>query len=219
MRANPVHPAAALFVTVLSLAPGTGWSRPEEAGRPAETAAGCAMDASGGPSCAPEPGTDLDAWARQMAELVNRDRADPANARETRGQAQPLKWNERLAAAARAHCRDMIARGYFGHTDPDGVTPAMRVTAAGVIWQAQGENIAEHYGIEQAERAFMDEPAFQHNHRGNILNPRFTEVGIGVIRGPNGLYYITQEFVGTSDGAPGRLAAKAQPRSPGVALR
>lgn len=31
-----------------------------------------------------------------------------------------LKWNERLAKAAQYKAEDMIARGYFGHVDPDG---------------------------------------------------------------------------------------------------
>jgi uncharacterized protein YkwD len=43
----------------------------------------------------------------------------------------------------------------------------------------------------------MNEPRFQHNHRANILNANYTDVGIGIIQGPNGSLYITQDFVGT----------------------
>lgn len=142
------------------------------------------------------PPSDLRYMELEMFNLVNRDRTDAANLPETRGQSQPLRWSDKLAAIARAHSEDMLARRYFGHVDPDGVSPSMRVTRAGVDWQAQGENIALHYGAEQAETAFMEEPAFEHNHRGNILNPKYTEAGIGIVRGPDGMYYITQEFVG-----------------------
>ena len=48
---------------------------------------------------------------------------------------------------------------------------------------------------EGAQTAFMSEPRFQKNHRGNILNAMYTEVGIGIAQGPDGSLYITQDFV------------------------
>ena len=131
----------------------------------------------------------------EMLDLVNRARLDPANAAETGGHALPLKWNASLAAVAREHSRDMLMRGYFGHNDPDGRTPGMRVKAAGIAWQATGENIAAFDSVEGAETAFMNEPRFAHNHRANILSPKFTEIGIGIVRSRSGRYYITQEFI------------------------
>lgn len=73
----------------------------------------------------------------------------------------------------------------------------MRVAAAGIPWQAEGENIAIYMSVAGAEQAFMDEPRFEHNHRSNILSAKFTDVGVGIVRAPNGMYYITQEFVKT----------------------
>jgi len=131
----------------------------------------------------------------EMLELVNRARLDPANAAETGGHALPLKWNASLAAVAREHSRDMLMRGYFGHNDPDGKSPGMRVKAAGIEWQAVGENIAAFDSVEGAEKAFMNEPRFARNHRGNILSPKYTEIGIGIVQSRSGRYYITQEFV------------------------
>ena len=40
----------------------------------------------------------------------------------------------------------------------------------------------------------MNEPRFVKNHRANILNPDFTDVGIGIVTGPDGRIYITQDF-------------------------
>jgi uncharacterized protein YkwD len=130
----------------------------------------------------------------QMYGLINRDRLNPANAGET-GRAQPLRWNEKLAAIARAHSRDMIQRGYFDHVDPDGRSAGDRLRAAGISWQSVGENIAMYNNVPEAETAFMSEPRFQHNHRWNILNSKYTDVGIGIVQGRDGHYYITQEFM------------------------
>ena len=146
---------------------------------------------------------------RSMFDLVNRDRLNPSNAAETGGRAQRLDWNERLAEVARAHCRDMIARGFFSHVTPDGSSPDMRVTAAAIDWQAQAENIAIYSGVPTAQAAFMNEPRFQENHRGNILDPTFTDIGIGIVKGPGGRYYITQEFIEASPASRPATAAAA----------
>jgi uncharacterized protein YkwD len=135
---------------------------------------------------------------KQMWSLLNRDRLDPATFAETGGQAQPLKWNEKLAAVARAHSRKMIEQRFFNHVDPDGKTPAARINEAGILWRAYGENIAMNDSVRGAQTAFMSEPRFQHNHRGNILNTMYTEVGIGIAQGPDGSLYITQDFVAIS---------------------
>jgi uncharacterized protein YkwD len=131
---------------------------------------------------------------QQMLELLNRDRADPANTAETNGRALPLQWNESLAAVARAHSLDMLNQGYFAHEDGMGRNVANRVEAAGMAWQSVGENIAIYNSVASAEAAFMNEPRFTKNHRANILNSGFTEVGIGIVQAPNGSLYITQDF-------------------------
>ncbi|HEY6293161.1 MAG TPA: CAP domain-containing protein [Terriglobia bacterium] len=132
---------------------------------------------------------------KQMYELVNRDRSDPANAGEIGGKVTPLKWNERLASVARAHSRAMLTQGFFAHVDPEGRSPGMRVRAAGIGWQAVGENIAIYPSVESAETAFMNEPRFEHNHRSNILGSKYTDVGVGIVQDPRGWYYITEEFL------------------------
>jgi uncharacterized protein YkwD len=131
---------------------------------------------------------------RQMWALVNRGRRDPANAAETGGRAQPLKWNEKLAAVAQAHSRDMMEHRYFNHVDREGRTPTARINAAGIHWRALAENIAINRTVADAQASLMDEPRFQKNHRANILDPIYTDVGIGIVKAPNGDLYITQDF-------------------------
>jgi len=132
---------------------------------------------------------------RQMWALVNHERLNPETSAETGGRAQPLRWNENLAAVARAHSRNMLEQRFFDHVDPDGRTLSTRISEAGIPWQAVGENIAIYTTVPGAEGAFMNEPRFQHNHRGNILNANYTDVGIGIVQGSNGSLYITQDFV------------------------
>jgi uncharacterized protein YkwD len=152
----------------------------------------------------------------QMWAQVNRDRSNPDYSTETKGgHAQPLRWNEKLAAVARAHSRDMIAQGFFDHVNPQGQTPAARINAAGIPWQALGENIAINGTVSGGQDAFMNEPRFQPNHRANILNTKYTDVGIGIVQARNGSYYITQDFVGTPAGthaAGNGLGGVTQPR-------
>jgi uncharacterized protein YkwD len=89
----------------------------------------------------------------------------------------------------------MLRRHYFAHVDREGRTPADRINAAGIHWRALAENIAINRTVTDAENDLMDEPRFQQNHRGNILNPAYTDVGIGIVQGPNGDLYITQDFI------------------------
>lgn len=132
-----------------------------------------------------------------MYDLINRDRLDPANTAETGGRAQALRWNATLAAAAREHSRDMLQQKFFAHVDREGRSPGTRVKAAGIEWQAVGENIAIYEKVSSAQAAFMNEPRFAHNHRSNILDPKYTDVGVGIVEAPDGRYYITQEFIET----------------------
>ena len=132
---------------------------------------------------------------RQMWLLINQDRSNPETFAETGGQSQPLKWNESLAAVAKAHSRNMLEQQFFSHVDAQGRTYEMRIDQAGIVWWAAGENIAINDSVLRAEAGFMNEPRLQPNHRYNILNRFYTDVGIGIVQGPDGALYITQAFV------------------------
>lgn len=138
---------------------------------------------------------DMRELEHRMLELINQERADPSHLAETRGRARPLQWHEQLAEVARTHSREMAARSYVGHFSPDGSFPALRVTQAGIPYSATGENIAKFRDVFRAHAAFMGETPLGQNHRSTILDPDFTHVGIGIVRGADGMYYITQEFI------------------------
>lgn len=101
-----------------------------------------------------------------------------------------LVLDEKLTEVARAHSRDMFARGYFSHINPDGQNPFDRIRAAGINFVAAGENIAYAPTANLADTGLINSP----EHRANILSPDYSKVGIGVIDG--GIYgkMFTQDF-------------------------
>ncbi|MFD1149369.1 CAP domain-containing protein [Saccharothrix hoggarensis] len=117
--------------------------------------------------------------ADQVVALVN-------EARDLAG-CGPLKVDDRVVAAARAHSADMAERDYFSHTTPEGVGFAQRMREAGYP-SPGGENIAKgQRSADQVMRAWMNSDG----HRRNILNCGFTTIGVGLdTRG----WYWTQNF-------------------------
>jgi hypothetical protein len=84
----------------------------------------------------------------------------------------------------------MVGENFFAHESPDGSTLESRLTAARYIapdgdWFV-GENLAWGQGNLATARsiaiAWMNSPG----HRHNILEPEFTEVGIGIVPGTPG---------------------------------
>ena len=109
------------------------------------------------------------------------------NAERIRAGCGALRFDGRLAAAARAHSADMVNRHYFEHESPDGRTPADRAAAAGYT-DYGGENIAWGQGsAAEVMSDWMGSP----DHRRNILDCEFTTVGVGL--DPRGMYW-TQDF-------------------------
>jgi len=113
------------------------------------------------------PASEADCEAR-LLQLVNRDRRVARVA--------PLTWNPALAAVARAHSRDMRDHDFFAHVSPRSGRLAERAVAAQIPYGRLAENIAVHRDVEGAQEALMRSPG----HRMNLLDPIFTEVGLGV---------------------------------------
>jgi len=122
---------------------------------------------------------DLEA---KMLELVNEERA--------KENLKPLVADPELTVVARAHSRDMFARGYFSHITPEGKTPSDRIRAAHVKFLVAGENLALGQTLAICHQGLMNSPG----HRANILEPSYGRLGIGILDG--GVYglMITQNF-------------------------
>lgn len=88
-----------------------------------------------------------------------------------------LKPDEKLRAAARAHARDMLAKGYFSHLSPQGEDVADRVTAAGAVATVVGENLANAPTVEIGHAGLFA----SEGHRKILLSPDFNAVGVAVL--------------------------------------
>jgi uncharacterized protein YkwD len=149
------------------------------------------------PLATPQP-QDAAAVSRRVLKLVNDARAQPRRCgHELYDAATPLKLSAALGDAALAHSLDMAARDYFDHAGADGSTPASRVTRAGYAWRVVGENIAAGVATpEEAVAGWLHSAA----HCQNLMDPRFTDMGVGFSVNPKNRSVIlwTQVFAQVS---------------------
>jgi uncharacterized protein YkwD len=126
-------------------------------------------------------------FARQTAPLADLEqvRAEvlaTVNARREAVGAALLVLDPRLNGAAQKHAEDMLTRSYYNHRNPEGLQPRDRVVQAGYRPFLVAENIARgHTTVEEAMDAWMQ----SRGHRGNLLNPAFTQMGVGCAVGTN----------------------------------
>ncbi len=118
------------------------------------------------------------------------------NARRAAQGAPPLSRDARLDAAAVRHSAEMAEHNVLEHVSEGSGTPADRVHAAGLAIDEIAENVAMHNDTASAQQALeQSEP-----HLANMLNPRFTHVGLASVRDERG-HYITQVY-GRVESAP-----------------
>lgn len=149
-----------------------------------------------------------------LVHLANDDRED-----QNLGE---LTVNPALVAAAQAKANDMARKGYFAHTSPDGRSSWSWFKDAGYSFSHAGENLAVNFSDSvDVEKAWMESPT----HRANILNGKFTEVGIatavGEYKGKKTVFVV--QMFGTPAGGAKPLAVSEtvpeNPREPAVATR
>ncbi len=105
---------------------------------------------------------------------------------------KPLVIDATLAKVAQAHAEAMMKKHLLGHDVGDG-DPAARVAETGTKWKLLGENVAKAKTDLGAHRAIYASPS----HRSNLLEGRFTKVGIGVaVDAKTGELWVTQMYGG-----------------------
>jgi uncharacterized protein YkwD len=103
--------------------------------------------------------------------------------------------DDRLRCAARLHSLDMATNNFFSHTGTGGTTFTQRIEAQGYTsWSAAAENIAA--GSSTASAAVAQWMSSTAGHCGNIMNPAYEDIGIGVAYDASSTYgwYWTQDF-------------------------
>jgi len=134
-----------------------------------------------------EPSTPSGNFAnfqKEVLDLVNKERT-------SRG-LQALKFNSELSNVATLKSQDMIDKNYFDHTSPTYGSPFDMMKKLGLSYSSAGENIAMG---QETPQEVMNAWMNSDGHRKNILNPNFTELGVGVASKGSSLYW-TQMFIG-----------------------
>jgi len=106
-----------------------------------------------------------------------------------------LVENNILDDAATAKANDMFKNQYFEHISPTGVDPGKLVQNQGYEYIVTGENLI--LGNFKDEADLVQDWMNSEGHRANILNTRYAEIGVSVVKGTyNGetVWISVQEF-------------------------
>lgn len=125
------------------------------------------------------------------SEVINYEKEVVSLVNEVRLQngLNPLAENWELSRVARFKSQDMKDNNYFSHTSPVYGTPFQMIKNFGISYRSAAENIARGQSTPKAVvNSWMNSPG----HRANILNPSYTQIGVGYVS--NGKYW-TQMFI------------------------
>ena len=107
-----------------------------------------------------------------LVDLTNEDRVAQKLA--------TLETSSVLTEAAQRKANDMAEKGYFSHTSPAGVTPWYWFKDVGYEYVYAGENLAVNFTESvDVHKAWLASPT----HRKNIMDGRFSEIGIATAQG------------------------------------
>lgn len=138
---------------------------------------------NGGPGTdAPEDEIQQSEFAKRVVELVNKER-------EKAG-LKALSIDKKTTAAANVRAREI--KQSFSHTRPNGSSFSSALKEQGVSYRGSGENIA--WGQKTPEQV-MEGWMNSAGHRANILNEKFTSIGVGYYQDASGVNYWTQLFI------------------------
>lgn len=151
---------------------------------------------AGVPDSAPEQRME-----RAIFDRVNEER-------EHRG-LPPVQWNDQLADAARQWSAEMAGTGRLSHQDMRELL--QREALAG--FRAVGENV---YTASAPVPAGTIHAGWMRSdgHRGNVLNPGWDRLGVGIVCADDGSLWATQQFGRTADADLPPVSQETPPASP-----
>lgn len=119
---------------------------------------------------------------REVVEVVNSERAKYG--------LKPLIINWQLSRVARYKSDEMRDKNYFGQNSPAYGSPVEMLQGFNIVFDDAGQNIARgQRTAKSVVTAWMN----SEDHRKNILNPAFEEIGVGYSDGD--MSYWTQVFI------------------------
>jgi len=101
--------------------------------------------------------------------------------RQENGNLPALIENTMLDKAASAKANDMFKNQYFEHVSLSGVDPGKLVQNYGYDYIVAGENLI--LGNFSSEKEVVQDWMNSPGHRANILNNRYTEIGVAITKG------------------------------------
>ncbi|MFF7178541.1 sigma-70 family RNA polymerase sigma factor [Streptomyces sp. NPDC008121] len=138
------------------------------------------------PSPAPPKPSRKPSAEERLTRLVNQRRAEAG--------CGPLRTDERLTRAAQAYADDMVRRGYYAHSSPEGEQADARITAAGYRWSRWAENLARGNSDPAGTFASWMDGA---GHQANMLDCRYRDTGVAAVRGPDGTVWVQKLAAGS----------------------
>src|SRR4051812_1585805 len=110
---------------------------------------------------------------------------------------RPYSVASDLTSVARQHSAQMASKQELYHN------PSL--TSQVQNWQAVGENVGEGPTVSDIHTAFMQSP----EHKANILDHDFTQVGVGVVVDKHGIIWVTEDFRQPQSSTTGHAASSA----------
>ncbi|MBU1203043.1 hypothetical protein KKH39_03340 [Patescibacteria group bacterium] len=93
---------------------------------------------------------------------------------------KPLVKSELLTQAALNKSQDMLINEYFAHVGPDNQALRNWLYSVGYNFHVAGENLAMGFsGADQVVTAWTN----SETHYANLIDPEFTDIGVGVVSG------------------------------------
>lgn len=133
--------------------------------------------------------------SKSTDELLYKKIIEYTNIERTKNNLKPLREKGLLNSSSLFKAYDMNTNQYFEHESPAGVTITDLASQFGYEYITIGENLAmgNFKTEDEIVTAWMNSPG----HRANILNPKYTEIGVGLIPGTwqgRRVWYAVQHF-------------------------
>ena len=116
---------------------------------------------------------------------------------ERRSQGVPgLTSDPKLDLAAQSHSRDMGCRHFFSHTNLEGQSIYDRIKTQGYVYSSAAEVIFAGSGDLDSPRGAFNAWLENSEYKAHLLDPAFTQVGLGAVHNPAGVFsgYFTVVF-------------------------
>lgn len=152
------------------------------------------------PSLEPAPVTTVQTAPANVSQPVEASRApdkarglfEAMNAARLAQGLTALEWDVSLEEVAYARAANLVENGYFDHYAPDGESAFSELAARGIRYRLAGENLARNNYVEgKTVAAAFDGLMNSAGHRANILEERFSSVGVACVREGKMWIYVT----------------------------